>query len=105
MLNPRRSADTVNLVPTVCFARERERELERESPGDKLGVQCVQRQRKRQKSNRGVVTLVIDKNNFAVQHAFWYISFPSLHDYDLKLPTLKFHGGRKRVATKFSISF
>ena len=52
-----------------------------------------------------MVTLVIDKNNFAVQHAFGYISFPSLHDYDLKLSTLKFHGGRKRVATKFSISF
>ena len=38
---------------------------ERENPGDKLEVQCVQRQRKRQKSNRGVVTLVIDNNNFA----------------------------------------
>ena len=38
---------------------------ERENPGNEVGVQCVQQQRKRQKSNKGVVTLVIDNNNFA----------------------------------------
>ena len=30
-----------------------------------------------------------------VHHAFLYISSPSLHDYDVKMPNCKFCGGRK----------
>ena len=30
-----------------------------------------------------------------VHHAFLYISLPSLHDYDVKMPNCKFYGGRK----------
>ena len=30
-----------------------------------------------------------------VHHGFLYISFPSLHDYDVKMPNCKFYGGRK----------
>ena len=30
-----------------------------------------------------------------VHHAFLYISSPSLHDYDVKMPNCKFYGGRK----------
>ena len=30
-----------------------------------------------------------------VHHAFLYISLPSLHDYDVKMPNCKFCGGRK----------
>ena len=36
-----------------------------------------------------------------MQHAFLYISLPSLHDYDVKMPNCKFYGGRKRATTNF----
>ena len=32
-----------------------------------------------------------------VHHAFLYISLPSLHDYDVKMPNCKFYGGRKQA--------
>ena len=38
-----------------------------------------------------------------VYHAFLYISLPSLHDYDVKMPNYKFYGGRKQ-ATIVSLS-
>ena len=31
-----------------------------------------------------------------VHHTFWYISLPSLHDYDVKMPNFTFYGGRVR---------
>ena len=40
-----------------------------------------------------------------VYHAFLYISLPSLHDYDEKMPNFTFYGGRKQVTAKFSFSF
>ena len=36
-----------------------------------------------------------------LHHAFLYISLPSLHDYDVKMPNCKFYGGRKRATTNF----
>ena len=36
-----------------------------------------------------------------VQHAFLYISLPSLHDYDEKLPNFTFYGGREHETTTF----
>ena len=40
-----------------------------------------------------------------VHHAFLYISLPSLHDYDVKMPNCKFYGGHKRATTNsFSLS-
>ena len=40
-----------------------------------------------------------------VHHAFLYISLPSLHDYDVKMPNCKFYGGRKQATTNlFSVS-
>ena len=36
-----------------------------------------------------------------MQHAFLYISLPSLHDYDVKIPNCKFYVGRKRATTNF----
>ena len=38
-------------------------------------------------------------------HAFLYISFPFLHDYDVKMPNFAFYGGRKQAKTKFYFSF
>ena len=49
------------------------------------------RQRERQK------TIGLDWQN-----AFWYISLPSLHDYNLKLPNFKFCGGREQKTVTFS---
>ena len=40
-----------------------------------------------------------------VHHAFLYISFPFLHDYDEKMPNFAFCGGRKQAKTKFYFSF
>ena len=38
-------------------------------------------------------------------HAFLYISLPLLHDYDVKMPSFTFYGGRKQATTNFSFSF
>ena len=40
-----------------------------------------------------------------VHHTFLYISFPFLHDYDVKMPNFAFYGGRKQAKTKFYFSF
>ena len=37
-------------------------------------------------------------------HAFLYISLPSLHDYDVKMPNFTFCGGREHNATTFFFS-
>ena len=40
-----------------------------------------------------------------VHHTFLYISFPFLHDYDVKMPNFAFYGGRKQATTKFYFSY
>ena len=40
-----------------------------------------------------------------VHHAFLYISLPSLHDYNVKMPGFTLYGGRKQVTTNFTFSF
>ena len=40
-----------------------------------------------------------------VHHAFLYISLPLLHDYDVKMPSFTFYGGRKQSKTNFSFFF
>ena len=37
-----------------------------------------------------------------VHHTFWYISIPSPHDYDAKMPNFTFYGERKQGTTNFS---
>ena len=39
-----------------------------------------------------------------VHHAFLYISFPSLHAYDVKMPNRKIYGGRKQGTTNLFFS-
>ena len=39
-----------------------------------------------------------------VHRAFLYISLPSLHDYDVKMPNCKFYGGRKQATTNLFLS-
>ena len=36
-----------------------------------------------------------------VHHSFLYISLPSLHNYNMKMPNCKFYGGRKQATTNF----
>ena len=38
-------------------------------------------------------------------HHTLYISSPLLHDYNMKMPSFMFYGGRKEATTKFSFSF
>ena len=40
-----------------------------------------------------------------LHHAFLYISLPSLHDCDVKMPNCKFYGGRKQATTNFFFAF
>ena len=47
----------------------------------------------------------MQNNNFAcAYHPFLYISLPSLHDYDMKMPKWKFYGGRKQATTNLFFS-
>ena len=39
-----------------------------------------------------------------MHHAVLYISLPSLHDYDVKMPNCKFYGGRKQATTNLFLS-
>ena len=40
-----------------------------------------------------------------VHHAFLYISLPSLHDYDVKMPNFTLYRGSTQATTKFPLSF
>ena len=40
-----------------------------------------------------------------VNHAFLYISLPSPHDYDVKIPNFTMYRGSTQAKTKFSLSF
>ena len=59
------------------------------------------RQRERQKSNK----LNRQTTTLHVHHALLYISLPSVHDYDGKMPNFTFYGGPKQATAKFSFSF
>ena len=39
-----------------------------------------------------------------VHHAFLYISLPSLHDYEVKMPNFTFYRGSAQATTKFPLS-
>ena len=51
------------------------------------------------------IGLLSKATSLHVPHAFLYISLPLLHDYDVKMPSFTFYGGRKQATTKFSFSF
>ena len=47
----------------------------------------------------------MQNNKFArAKPSFLYISLPSLHDYDMKMPNCKFYGGRKQATTNLFLS-
>ena len=51
------------------------------------------------------IGLLSKTTSLHVPHAFLYISLPLLHDYDVKMPSFTFYGGRKQATTNFSFSF
>ena len=51
------------------------------------------------------IGLISKTTTLHVHHTFLYISFPFLHDYDVKMPNLAFNGERKQATTKFYFSF
>ena len=65
-------------------------------------IQRRGRQRERQKKPVGLISRT---TTWHVHHAFLYISFLFLHDYDVKMPNVAFYGGRKQAMTKFYFSF
>ena len=50
------------------------------------------------------IGLISKQTTLHVHHAFLYISLPSLHDYDVKMPNCKFYGGRKQETTNLFFS-
>ena len=51
------------------------------------------------------IGLLSKTTSLHVHHAFLYISLLLLHDYNVKMPSFTFYGGRKQVTTNFSFSF
>ena len=70
--------------------------------------QCIVNNRKfkmeRRRESKKCNSLTRQNNNFARASLFFVHSFPSLHDYHVKMPNFTFCGGRKQAMTKFSFS-
>ena len=67
-------------------------------------IQRRGRQRERQK-NKQTKGLINKTTTSHVHHTFLNISFPFLHEYDVKMPNFAFYGGRKQATTKFYFFF
>ena len=57
------------------------------------------------KNVKNTIGLISKTRTSHVHHTFLYISFPFLHDYDVKMPNFAFYGGRKQATTTFYFSF
>ena len=64
-------------------------------------IQRRGRQRERKKKPMGLISKTTTSH---VHHAFLYISFLFLRDYDVKMPNFAVKGGRKQATTKFYFS-
>ena len=51
------------------------------------------------------IGLISKTTTLHMHHTFLYISFPFLHDYDVKIPNFAFYGERKQATTKFYFCF
>ena len=56
-------------------------------------------------ATKAIIRLNKQNNNFARAHAFLYISLPSRHDYDVKMPNFRMCRGSTQATTKFPPSF
>ena len=52
-------------------------------------------------NGKKVIGFISKKTTLHVHHPFLYISLPSPHVYDLKMPNSTFYGGRKEATTNF----
>ena len=66
----------------------------------------IQRQDGNENFNK-TIGLISKTTTLQVYHAFifTYISWPFLHDYDVKMPNSAFYGERKQATTKFILLF
>ena len=62
----------------------------------------IQRRGRQGERQKKTIDLISKTTTLQVHHAFLYISFLFLHDYDVKMPNLAFYGGRKQATTKLS---
>ena len=46
-------------------------------------------------------SVFVSKTSLHGHHAFLYLSLPSLHDYDVKMPNFTFHRQREHTTTNF----
>ena len=60
-------------------------------------IQRRGRKRERQKT----IGIITKTTTLHVHHTFLSISFPFLHDYDVKMLNFAFYGGRKQETTKY----
>ena len=60
-----------------------------------------------EKDKKAIASIALDWQNktLHVHHAFLYISLPSLHNYDVKLPSFSFNEGRERQDKDFLFLF
>ena len=65
----------------------------------------IQRRGRQQELQKKTIGLISTTTTSHVRHTVLYISFPFLHDYDVKMPHFAFYGGRKQATTKFFFSF
>ena len=56
-------------------------------------------------NGKKTIDLMSKTTTLHVHHTFLYISLPSLHDYDVKMPNFTFYGERKQGMRNFSFSF
>ena len=50
------------------------------------------------------IGLIIKTTALHVHHAFWYISLPSLQDYDVKMPNFTSYRGSTQAKTKYFLA-
>ena len=70
-----------------------------------LGTSVKARRRRRQREPTKAIGSMSKTTILYVHHAFLYISLPSLHDYDIKMPNFTIYRGSIQATTKFRLSF
>ena len=70
-----------------------------------VGTSVKTRRRRRQREPTKAIGLMSKTTILYVHHAFLYISLPSLHDDDIKMPNFTIYRGSIQATTKFSLSF
>ena len=54
-------------------------------------------------NGKKAIGLISKTTTLHMHHTILYISLPSLHDYDVKMPNFTFYGERKQATTSFSL--